>query len=58
MLKILDRKNGFSGNFETPKSGIQNLCMPKWQVPPPEACYKQNKCSTKYPHLMSGFRLI
>ena len=35
MLQILDKKKCFQGKFETPKSGIQNLCIQKWQIPLP-----------------------
>ena len=47
------RQNSFQVKFETPKRGMHIPCIQIWQVPPPWASYKQNKCLTKYPLLQN-----
>ena len=35
MLQILEKKNGFQGKFETPKSGIHTPVYKNGKYPPP-----------------------
>ena len=48
MFQILD-KNSFQVKFDTPKHGMHTPFIQIRQAPPSWACFKENKCPTKYP---------